>query len=207
MTAPIELAAQRIVLLYSVVLHEVSHCYVARALGDPTAERVGRLTLNPIKHLDLFGSFVLPLFLVAVGSPFLFGYAKPVPYNPQNLRNRRWGPVQVALAGPLTNIMLALLFSVLAQFMAPLLPPLAQNLLWYAVIINLVLAAFNLFPVPPLDGHWLLMAVLATGSAGVELALYRYQWLFLILILFFVFPRIIYPIQYLTYLLTGYIPG
>ena len=94
---------QIIVLLYSVVIHEVSHGLMANSLGDPTARNLGRLSLNPFKHLDMFGSVLLPLFLVLVGSPFVVGYAKPVPYVPENLRDRKYGPAKVAFAAPASN--------------------------------------------------------------------------------------------------------
>ncbi len=101
---------QLVVLIFSVVVHEVAHGAIAESLGDNTARRMGRLTLNPFKHLDLFGSLLLPLFLFyATGHRFVFGYAKPVPYDPRNLRDQRYGPAKVALAGPATNIALALL--------------------------------------------------------------------------------------------------
>src|SRR3989338_292736 len=93
-----------VVIVFSIVLHEVSHGAVANSLGDPTAKQLGRLTLNPIKHIDLFGSIILPVSMALLsGGAFIFGYAKPVPYNPLNLNDRHWGPAKVALAGPLTN--------------------------------------------------------------------------------------------------------
>src|SRR3989344_5222539 len=105
-----------IALLYSVVIHEVSHGAVAYSLGDPTAKNLGRLTLNPIKHLDMFGSVFLPLISFMLGG-FIFGYAKPVPYNPENLRDRKYGPAKVALAGPASNIALAVLFGLTLRFL------------------------------------------------------------------------------------------
>jgi len=193
-----------VIFIYSVVLHEVAHGFTARSLGDTTAERLGRLTLNPIKHLDMVGSILLPLLLYVIRSPFVFGYAKPVPYDPTKLRDRTWGPTKVALAGPGTNIALALILSVLVRVVTPFAPELALALLFNAVFINLVLALFNLMPVPPLDGHWLLMAILPPGTTSLKLALYRYQWLFLILIMFFVFPLVVPAIGSLTGLLTGF---
>src|SRR3989344_1630374 len=98
-----------LVVLFSVVIHEVSHGVMANSLGDPTAKKLGRLTLNPIKHLDIWGSILLPIITYQIGG-FIFGYAKPVPYNPYNLRDRKFGPAKVALAGPLSNIIIALIF-------------------------------------------------------------------------------------------------
>lgn len=143
----------------AVILHEVAHGYVALLLGDPTAKYAGRLTLNPIKHIDLWGTILFPLFLFLVsGGRTMFGWAKPVPVNYYNLRNGRWGPVLVALAGPGTNLLLLILFSLLARF------SLNGTALPYLFItiaqINGVLMLFNLIPIPPLDGSRILMVVL-----------------------------------------------
>src|SRR4030043_69533 len=113
---PIILIIQIAVLLMSVVIHEVSHGLMANHLGDSTAKYAGRLTLNPIKHLDLWGSLIIPLSLLIIGSPILFGYAKPVPYNPFNLKNKKWGPAMVAAAGPGSNLIIALLFGLTLRF-------------------------------------------------------------------------------------------
>ena len=110
------IAVQILVVLFSIVLHEVAHGAVANHLGDPTAKNLGRLTLNPFKHLDLFGSVLLPLMTFFIGG-FVFGYAKPVPYNPNNLSDRKYGPARVALAGPLTNIAIAVLFGLVIRFL------------------------------------------------------------------------------------------
>src|SRR3990167_11425467 len=110
-----------IVILYSVTIHEVSHGLMANSLGDSTAKNLGRLSLNPLKHLDPFGSVLLP-FLMFVTTGFAFGYAKPVPYNPDNLTDRKYGPVKVALAGPASNIILALLFGLSLRFFGDLMP-------------------------------------------------------------------------------------
>lgn len=193
-----------VIFIYSVVLHELAHGMVARSLGDHTAERLGRLTLNPLKHMDMFGSFLLPILLFVIRSPFIFGYAKPVPYDPLKLRDRQWGPTKVALAGPVTNITLAVLFGLLVRVFGPGLPDLAMMLLYNAVFINLILAFFNLIPVPPLDGHWILMALLPTGSLGLKMALYRYQWFLLLGVLFFIFPYLVPAIQALTLLIVGF---
>jgi Zn-dependent protease len=161
-------------LLVAVVAHEVAHGYVAFRLGDPTAKAAGRLSLNPIRHLDPFGSLILPLILKFSGAPFLFGYAKPVPVNFANLRNRRTGTLWVASAGVITNFFLAavsgLAFQglVLLGSMGPAAHPgpallLLLKLLAYSVMINLVLAVFNLIPIPPLDGGRILAALLPPG--------------------------------------------
>lgn len=150
-----------IILIFSVILHEVSHGYAAELLGDPTARLAGRLTLNPFPHIDTFGSVLLPALLVFTHSPILFGYAKPVPYNPYNLSNQRWGEAIVAAAGPLTNLLLALIFGLLIRFSGLLgLPDSFISLAATVTYINILLALFNLVPIPPLDGSKVLGALL-----------------------------------------------
>jgi Zn-dependent protease len=147
-----------IALIMSATFHEYMHGFAANQLGDPTAKNAGRLSLNPIKHLDLVGSVLIPLFLVLTNSPFLFGWAKPVPYNPNNLRNKKWGDAIVSVAGPLGNLILALLFALVMHFILPT-SPLAQ-LIAQVILINLVLMIFNLMPIPPLDGSKILASFL-----------------------------------------------
>ena len=131
-----------IVLVLSATIHEYMHGFVANQLGDPTAKNMGRLSLNPIKHLDLFGSVLLPLSLILVGSPFLFGWAKPVPYNPNNLRDRRYGDAKVAVAGPAANLVMAVLFAIVFRFLDP--ASLFSYLVSEIVIINLILMIFQI---------------------------------------------------------------
>lgn len=195
-------ALQIAILIYSVVLHEVAHGLAARAMGDRTAERMGRLTLNPLAHLDLFGSFILPILTKIVGG-FMFGYAKPVPYDPDNLNDRRWGPAKVALAGPGTNLALAALLGVVIRAFGPGLGDAATLLLSYGVLINIGLAFFNFMPVPPLDGHWLLMAVLPASARELRIALYRGQWILLAVVIFYIFPALFPLLEALFTLLTG----
>jgi len=193
-----------VALLYSVVIHEVSHGAVAYSLGDPTAKNLGRLTLNPIKHLDMFGSILLPLILVILRSPFIFGYAKPVPYNPLNLRDRKYGPAKVAIAGPASNIALAVLFGLTLRFLPDIFSSsLVPELLTIVVTLNLFLAIFNLFPIPPLDGHWLLMTFLPAKFDAIRVILYRYSFILLLMFLFFIFPLLIPLIRELFQLITG----
>lgn len=194
---------QVVVLIYSVVLHELAHGLAARAMGDRTAEQLGRLTLNPLKHVDTFGSFFLPLLLIIAHSPFVFGYAKPVPYNPYNLSDRKYGAAKVAVAGPLTNLVLAALFGTLLRFFGDSLSPVAGELIAGAVLINLALAIFNLMPIPPLDGHWLAMTFLPASFNGLKVAMYRYQWVLFIAVIFFVFPALWPVLQWLFELFTG----
>ena len=153
---------QIIVLLFSVVIHEVSHGYVAEYFGDPTARLAGRLTLNPIKHLDPFGFVSLPGFLAVTHSPFLFGWAKPVPYNPYNLRDPLSGGAKIAAAGPISNFLIALVFAIAFRIVNAASSSSGVLLQSFATIvdINILLAVFNLVPIPPLDGSKLLPAIL-----------------------------------------------
>lgn len=150
-----------IALVFSVVLHEMAHGYAANWLGDPTARLAGRLSANPIVHIDPLMSVILPAFLILSGSPILFGAAKPVPYNPYNLRNQKWGEAIVAAAGPAMNIAIAFVFAMLINFHMVL--GLSANFLLIAypiVILNIFLALFNLIPIPPLDGSKILPRLL-----------------------------------------------
>lgn len=192
-----------IVVLFSVVLHEVSHGAMAHSLGDNTAKDLGRLTLNPFKHLDLFGSIILPIFTFLVGG-FVFGYAKPVPYNPLNLRDRKYGPAKVAFAGPAVNLILAVLFGLVLRFLPALLSLTAlPQLLQFVVLLNLVLAIFNLMPVPPLDGHWLLLTFLPDRFANFKMTYARYGLLFFFIFLLFIFPLLLPLINFLFKVIVG----
>ena len=182
------------VVLYSVILHELSHGLMAQSMGDPTAKYAGRLTLNPFKHLDLFGSILLPLLTYYTGG-FIFGYAKPVPYNPLNLSDQKYGPAKVAAAGPLSNILLAVLFGLVLRFS----PSVAGNLiladfLKFIVNINLMLAIFNLIPIQPLDGHWLLFTFLPKRYIELKYFLARYG-IFILLIFILFFSRYLMPLR------------
>lgn len=144
-------------LILSIIAHEIAHGYAAESLGDPTPRLAGRLTLNPLAHIDLVGSILIPAFLVLSGSSILFGWAKPVPYNPYNLRNPRWGEAIVAGAGIATNLLLAVLFALLTRAFAG--AP-AADFLATISYLNLFLGLFNLIPFPPLDGFGLLAGLL-----------------------------------------------
>lgn len=148
-------------LVVSIVLHEVGHAYAANWLGDPTARLEGRLSVNPLVHIDPVMSVLVPGLLIMSGSPLLFGAAKPVPYNPYNFRNQKWGEAMVAAAGPAVNILLALIFAAIVQFGAG--TTLSETFLYLAaqlVVMNLFLAFFNLVPIPPLDGSKILPRLL-----------------------------------------------
>jgi len=191
-----------IVILYSVTIHEVSHGLMANSLGDSTAKNLGRLSLNPLKHLDPFGSVLLPFFLF-ITTGFAFGYAKPVPYNPNNLNDKKYGPVKVAIAGPLSNLVLALLFGFSLRFMPDVFSTsLVPELFSRIVLMNLVLAVFNMFPVPPLDGHWLLMTFLPARFNALKVYMYKNSFfifpIFLIIFMFYVSPLIYWLFRLIT---------
>lgn len=184
---------QILVVLFSIVIHEVSHGLAALSLGDQTAKNAGRLTLNPLPHLDMFGSIILPLLTYSLGG-FIFGYAKPVPYNPLYLRDQRFGPAKVGFAGPLSNIIIALIFGLILRFLPSILQAtILPELFSFIVLINLVLAIFNLLPVPPLDGHWLLLSAVPEKFYGFKLFYLRYGLILFLLVLIFVLP-LIFPL-------------
>ncbi len=180
-----------IILIFSIIIHEVAHGAMAEKLGDKTARDMGRISLNPIKHIDLFGSIIVPLLLVISNSGILIGWAKPVPINPYALRDRKYGQAKVALAGPLANISVAIIFAIIFRFV-----PLPTNLfgsnlaliLQYVVWINLLLAFFNLTPIPPLDGSHILFAFLPPSADGVKIFLNQFGIIILIMFIYFVFP-------------------
>ena len=170
---------QIIVLIFSAIFHEYAHGMMAYSLGDPTAKNAGRLTLNPIRHLDWFGSVLLPAVMVLSQLPFVFGWAKPVPYNPFLLKDRRWGEAKVALAGPASNLAIALALGLFIRFV-PVSLALSQFLA-IAVLINIVLAIFNLVPIPPLDGSKILAAFLPERARSKFLSLERFGFIFVII--------------------------
>jgi Zn-dependent protease len=174
-----------IVLIMSVVIHEVSHGYAADLLGDPTPRLDGRLTLNPLPHLDLLGSLIIPTIMY-FSTGFMFGWAKPVVYNPYNLRNQRWGTVIVGAAGVLANFALAVIFGLLARFAPAIgLSPSFVSISLTIVLINLVLGVFNLIPVPPLDGSKVLFPLLPYRFRSVENFFTRNWYILVLLVLIF----------------------
>lgn len=157
-----------VILILSVVLHEVAHGWVADKLGDPTARRLGRLTLNPIPHIDPIGSLIVPGILLLLNSGFLIGWAKPVPYNPFNLKNPNMGGALIAIAGPLTNFAVAGIASVVARILHSNFQDGSMDgaiaIIGFIAFINVILAVFNLFPIPPLDGSKVLFAFLPMSN-------------------------------------------
>lgn len=185
-----------VILLFSVVLHELSHGVVADKLGDSTARYMGRLTLNPIPHLDPFGSILLPLFLFLVGSPIIFGAAKPIPVNFFNLRNPKRDMALVSLAGPATNFALAIVFAIPIRLgLIDQSAGLGFDILLQAVLLNLVLGIFNLIPIPPLDGSKILGSFLSDELMYKLLAMERYGFLLIILFLYLgLIHRVLVPL-------------
>lgn len=193
-----------LILLFSIVIHEVSHGYMAEYFGDDTARKAGRLTMNPLKHIDPFGSVLLPAILILTRAPFFFGWAKPVPYDPNNLRNLRWGSFWVAAAGVLSNIFIAILFGLIIRLSLPMdLPASFYFITTSIVLINLALALFNLMPIPPLDGSKILFSLLPASAQPVIEFLEQYALILLLLFIIF-FADYLYPILVLLYqLITG----
>lgn len=202
------------VLIMSIVIHEVAHGYSAYLLGDDTARLQGRLTLNPLKHLDPFGSVILPLLLyLSTAGSFLIGWARPVPYNPNNLRKGKWGNMIVAFSGIAANLTIAIFFGLLIRF-APIFGIPAYNptpLLLHPfykissiiVIMNLVLALFNIIPIPPLDGSKIIFSFLPFKYRYIENFLERWGMFFLLFFILFLWSRVS-PIVYVVFsLLTG----
>lgn len=178
---------QVVILVFSVVIHEVSHGFVADHLGDPTARLAGRLTLNPLKHLDPFGSVVLPFLLSLVPGGVVFGWAKPVPYNPMNLKHPERGAAIIAAAGPLSNLLVAAVFAFIFRAADSLLilNPILGTLLLTVVLVNTALAVFNLVPLPPLDGSKVLFWFFPPSARGLQEWLERFGWLLLLFFIFF----------------------
>lgn len=190
-----------IVLIVSLVLHEMAHGYAALSQGDKTALYAGRLTANPLKHLDLWGSFLIPLFLVLTSAGFIIGWAKPVPYNPANLRNKKWGTLWVASAGVLTNLALALVFGLMIRFIP--LGFVTTALIETIVITNIILAIFNLVPIPPLDGSKILFTLLPSRFERLLVTLERYSFLFVIIFVIYGWGLVVPVVSSIFTLITG----
>lgn len=169
----------------TITIHEAAHAWMSDRLGDPTARVLGRLTLNPIKHLDLYGTVLIPLFLLLVHSPFVFGWAKPVPIDPYNLKNPRRDSALISLAGPLINIAFATVLAILVR----LIPDATFfNIAYPIILLNVTIAVFNLIPVHPLDGGKILVGVLPnTEARELDAFLSRYGFMVLIFLIFPIF--------------------
>lgn len=191
-----------IVLLFSAVFHEYMHGFAAYKLGDSTAKDAGRLTFNPIKHLDLFGSIIVPVMLLISGSSFLFAWAKPVPYNPFNLRDKKYGDAKVAAAGPLANLAIAIVFGLIWRLM-PFVSLTFSGFIATIIYINLILMIFNLIPIPPLDGSKILATFLSPEKKFRYLSLERFGLLFVLLFVFLFSDLMILPVEFLFQLIAG----
>jgi len=203
----IEIIFSLIILLFSVIIHEVAHGSVANQLGDPTAKYAGRLTLNPLAHLDPIGSFLVPLFLFATTQGrFVFGWAKPVPINPFNFRDKKFGEARVAAAGAGANLALALIFGMIIRFTPGYVGPIGSTIYTMfqdIVLINLLLAVFNIVPIPPLDGSHILFAFLPASQAEFKLFLQRWGIFIFLFFVFFLSGFLLPIIQFLYQLIVG----
>lgn len=200
------IAFQVVALLIGFSLHEAGHAYCAKFLGDDTSQRLGRLTVNPIKHLDPFGSVALPILLIVAGSPFIFAAAKPVPVNPDNFKRPFADFAIVALAGPMVNILLALLAAFVLGF-ANLNQAFLTQFLTAFIWINMVLAFFNLLPIPPLDGSKMLAGILPRPLALRFIQADRFGFVFLLVFIAAGFVLPVSPIAaWLDFLTTAFNP-
>ena len=198
-----ELIIKLMALVFSIVFHEVAHGYAAYRLGDPTARDANRLTLNPLKHIDPMGSVLLPLILVFTNSPVLFGWAKPVPFNPGYFRNVKKGVMIVGAAGPAANLALAAIAAALLRLFSP--GGVIELFLVHACIINVILAVFNLIPIPPLDGSRIVVGLLPSDLARSYLKLERFGFLIIFGLLWLgALDRVIWPLASL--LLSSLLP-
>lgn len=193
-----------VVLIFSIVIHEVAHGAAADYLGDPTAKYAGRLSLNPIKHLDPIGSVFLPLFLIILRSPFLIGWAKPVPINPYNFRDQKYGSAKSALAGPAANLAMALVFGLALRFF-PAISGIKgfSEMFYYIVFINILLAVFNLLPISPLDGSHILFTFLPRSMQKLKTLLDQFGIFILLLFIYFLFNFLIVIVRWIFTLITG----
>jgi len=202
------LALSIVILLFSVIIHEVMHGVMALKFGDTTAQRMGRLTLNPIPHIDPIGTLLLPALLILTGSPILFGWAKPVPVNPLNFSNLRRGELMVSAAGILANFGLAALAVIIYHILNGLpqtFPAIVGSLLQFTIMINLILGIFNLLPIPPLDGSKILLSQLPYNLAKQFQKIEPYGFLILLILLFSGLLGMIFTIvRTLTRILLGF---
>ena len=199
---PINAIVTLVILIFSAIVHEVSHGLVAEKLGDSTARDEGRITLNPIPHIDPFGSILLPGFLLLIGSPIVFGAAKPVPVNFNALRSPKVGMALVSLAGPLSNFILAALMILPLKF-GLISGPMAE--IWLqAVVINIVLGTFNLLPIPPLDGSKVVASLLPSKAMHWILSMEQYGFFLVIIFLMLgLLDKILLPVVVGFFLLFG----
>lgn len=194
-----------IILFFSIVIHEIAHGSVALHLGDPTAKNEGRLTLNPLKHIDFFGTIILPIMLLIFtgGQGPIIGWAKPVPVNSFNFRDQKWGSLKVSIAGPGTNFLLAIIFGLAVRFL-----PIPQSLtMLFSIIVlyNFAWGIFNLIPIPPFDGSHILFALVPEKFNQFKLFLHKYSLFIILLFIFFGLRWIFIVAALLLYFITGHI--
>lgn len=198
------------ILFFSIILHEYAHGYIACRNGDDTAYVLGRLTFNPLKHIDFVGSILVPLFCLLMHWP-LFGWAKPVPVNPYNLNNIRGDMAKVAFAGPASNLILVIISALALKLVVMFVPnfTLLMQVFVYSILINLLLALFNLMPIPPLDGSKIIARFLPVKMANKYMRFERYGMLLVIILIFTgVFSKIIVPVFYFIFnLILSFVGG
>ena len=199
-----------LIFLFSVTIHEVSHGLMADYLGDPTAKLAGRLSLNPMKHLDPIGSVLFPVFFIIITGKAI-GWAKPVPINPYNFRDKKWGNLKVALAGPGTNLIIALIFGLILRFSLLLnfIPSGFYFIVSFIIFMNILLAIFNLIPIPPLDGSHILFTFLPYSMEKTKIFLSQFGFFILIFLIFFTpwfFQFLFYIVNLIFYLIVGILP-
>ena len=195
-----------VVLFFSIVIHEIAHGSVALHLGDSTAKDAGRLSLNPLKHIDPVGTILLPFLLLFAtqGQGPIIGWAKPVPINPFNFHDQKWGVLKVSIAGPLTNFLLALIFGLIIRFVP--LPEPASILFSIIVIYNFAWGVFNLIPIPPFDGSHILFTFLGDRFLKLKMFLSQYGLFILIFFIFFGGLKFVFTAAYLLfYLISGHV--
>ncbi len=195
------------ILIFSIIIHEVSHGTVANYLGDSTAKYAGRLTLNPLKHLDPVGSVFLPILLILTTGRGI-GWAKPVPVNPLNFRDQKYGSLKVAIAGPGSNLIIALIFGLILRFSSflPFFPEALYSAFSFIISINILLAVFNLVPIPPLDGSHILFTFLPDSMQRTKIFLGQFGFIILIFLIFF-FPPFFNILTYIVNIIFNLIIG
>lgn len=188
-------------IIFSAIIHEYMHAWMADYLGDPTAKNSGRLTLNPIVHIDPLMTIMMPIITYMIAG-FPFGGAKPVPFNPYNLRDQQYGPAKVALAGPMANFATALFFGMILRF-APMPNEIFATMLYVIVFVNVLLAVFNLMPIPPLDGSKVILPFLPHKVQVIMMQMEQYGLLLVFALIFFLFPIIGVVIEFFMKLIVG----